>query len=184
MVHISTDCVFSGRKGNYAEGDVSDAEDLYGRTKYLGEVDYEGCVTLRTSMIGREIDTSNGLVEWFLGQKGGRVKGYARAIFSGFTTNALSAIVEMVIREHPEMRGVWHAAAGPISKFDLLVMINDVFRLGVRVDRDEAMVVDRSLNGDRFRQATGFVPPSWHDMIEHMYGDATSYSRLRRANAE
>jgi dTDP-4-dehydrorhamnose reductase len=180
LIHISTDCVYSGLKGNYAESDPSDAEDLYGRTKFLGEVDYQGSLTLRTSMIGRELETANGLIEWFLGQRGAAVNGYARAVFSGFTTHALAEIIAMVTRKHPDMRGVWHVAATPISKFDLLLLVNQVYRLGITVARDESVIIDRSLNADRFHRATGFVPPDWRDMIEQLYRDPTPYSRLRR----
>jgi dTDP-4-dehydrorhamnose reductase len=183
MIHISTDCVFSGRKGNYVESDVADAEDLYGRTKFLGEVSYEGCLTLRTSMIGRELETSHGLIEWFLSQEGKTVRGYTRAIFSGFTTNALAEIIAQIITEHPEMEGVWHVASEPISKFELLSLMKQVYGLDIQIEPDETVVVDRSLNADRFRQATGFVPPPWPDMIEQMYQDPTPYSQLRRLHA-
>lgn len=183
LIHISTDCVFSGRKGNYSEDDFSDAEDLYGRTKYLGEVSSKGCLTIRTSMIGRELETSNGLIEWLLSQEGKTVNGYKRAIFSGFTTNALAEIIAKIIIEHANLHGVWHVASEPISKYDLLSLVKRVYRLNIRIEPDETVVVDRSLNAERFCQATGFVLPSWHDMIEQMYLDPTPYSELRRPHA-
>jgi dTDP-4-dehydrorhamnose reductase len=182
LIHISTDCVFSGRKGNYVENDVADAEDLYGRTKLLGEVSYEGCLTLRTSMIGRELATSHGLIEWFLSQEGEIVPGYKRAIFSGFTTNALAELIARIITDHPDLQGVWHVASEPISKFDLLSLMKQVYGLSVQIEPDETVVVDRSLNADRFQQTTGFVPPSWLDMIQQMYQDPTPYSELRRSH--
>jgi len=184
MIHISTDCVFSGRKGNYREIDVSDAEDLYGRTKFLGEVNSEGCLTIRTSMIGRELETSQGLIEWFLAQDGGTVNGYKRGIFSGFTTNALAEIISWIITEHPDMYGVWHVASEPISKFDLLSMVKQTYGSNIRIEPDETVVCDRSLNAAKFRQATGFNPPPWHDMIGQMHGDSTPYSELRRIYAD
>jgi dTDP-4-dehydrorhamnose reductase len=182
LIHISTDCVFSGKKGNYVETDISDAEDLYGRTKFLGEVDYPGCLTIRTSMIGREIETSNGLVDWFFTQKGGNVNGYARAIFSGFTTNVLSEIISTIISKHPELRGVWQIAAEPINKYDLLVLLDQVYRLGTKITKDEKVNINRSLDGTRYHQVTGFIPPTWHDMIGQMYQDTTPYDKLRRYN--
>lgn len=182
LIHISTDCVFSGRKGNYVESHVADAEDLYGRTKYLGEVSYAGCLTLRTSMIGRELATSHGLIEWFLSQEGKTVPGYTRAIFSGFTTNALAEIIAQVITDHPDMQGVWHVASDPISKFELLSLVKQVYGLDIQIEPDETVVCDRSLNADRFRQATGFVPPTWPNLIEQMYQDPTPYSELRRSH--
>jgi dTDP-4-dehydrorhamnose reductase len=183
LIHIGTDCVFSGRAGNYAESDTSDAEDLYGRTKFLGEVSAEGCVTIRTSMIGRELGGSHGLVEWFLGQEGKRVRGFRRAIFSGFTTGVLSEIIASIITEHPQLQGVWQIAADPVNKYELLSLVKRVYGLRVEIEPDEAFVCDRSLDGARFRRETGFVPPSWPEMIERMHTDTTPYEELRRINA-
>jgi dTDP-4-dehydrorhamnose reductase len=183
LVHISTDCVFSGHKGDYGEDDLSDAEDLYGRTKALGEVSYEGCLTIRTSMIGRELETSNGLVEWFLSQEGKTVSGYKRAIFSGFTTNSLAEIIAWIIAGHPNLHGIWHVASKPINKYDLLSLVKKVYGLSIQIELDEKVVCDRSLNTERFRQATGFTPPTWPDMIKQIYLDPTPYSELRRPHA-
>jgi dTDP-4-dehydrorhamnose reductase len=183
LIHISTDCVFSGRKGDYSENDLSDAEDLYGRTKFLGEVSGKGCLTLRTSMIGREIETSNGLIEWFLSQEGKTIDGYTGAIFSGFTTNALAEIITNIIYKQSELHGVWHVASAPISKFDLLLLVKQIYGLNIKIEPNQSVVCDRSLNADRFRKTTGFVPPTWHDMIEQMYRDPTPYSELRRPHA-
>jgi dTDP-4-dehydrorhamnose reductase len=179
LVHLSTDCVFSGRKGNYAESDVPDAEDLYGRTKLLGEVDGKGCLTIRTSMIGRELKGSHGLVEWFLAQRGQRVRGFRRAVFSGFTTRALSEIIADLIDERRDLEGVYHVAAEPITKFDLLALIKEVYKLSVEVEPDENFICDRGLNGARFHAATGFVPPSWAAMIQQMHSDPTPYAEIR-----
>lgn len=179
LIHISTDCVFSGRKGNYLETDVADAEDLYGRTKLLGEVGGEGCLTLRTSIIGREFTTSYGLIDWFLSQEGKSIRGYKKAIFSGFTTNALAEIIAQIITQHSDLQGIWHVAAEPLNKFELLSLVKEVYRLNIQIEPDEVFLCDRSLNSDRFRQATGFVPPSWRDMIEQIYQDPTPYSKLR-----
>jgi len=183
LIHISTDCVFSGHKGDYKESDLSDAEDLYGRTKALGEVSYKGCLTIRTSMIGRELETSNGLIEWFLNQEDKTISGYKKSVFSGFTTNALAEIIAGIITKNPELHGVWHVASEPISKFELLSLVKQVYGLNIRIEPDETVVCDRSLNSERFRKVTGFVPPTWHDMIEQMYRDSTPYSKLRRHHA-
>ena len=183
LIHMSTDCVFSGRKGNYGEDDLSDAEDLYGRTKFLGEVGYKNCLTIRTSMIGRELETSHGLIEWFLGQEGKTISGYSRAIFSVFTTNALAEIIATIIDRQTQLHGLWHVASAPISKYDLLSLVREVYGLNIRIEPDEAVICDRSLNAERFRQATGFVAPPWYDMIEQMYRDPTPYSELRRPHA-
>ncbi len=183
LIHISTDCVFSGRKGAYSESDMPDPEDLYGRSKLLGEVEGAGCLTLRTSMIGREPQTSFGLVEWFLAQDGKEVSGYRRAIFSGFTTIALARIISEVIARHPDLNGLYHVASEPISKFDLLSLVKEVYGLRIEIRPDETVLSDRSLNGGRFRQATGFTAPGWPEMVREMYRDATPYSELRRGHA-
>ena len=183
LIHISTDCVFSGRKGNYSENDLSDAEDLYGKTKFLGEVCGEGCFTIRTSMIGRELETSYGLIEWLLNQEGKTVSGYKRAIFSGFTTKALAQIIAQVINEYPAMHGVWHVASEPISKFELLSLVKQMYGLDVLIKPDDVVVCNRSLSAERFREATGFRPPPWREMIQQMYRDPMPYSEIRRDNA-
>jgi dTDP-4-dehydrorhamnose reductase len=179
LIHLSTDCVFSGRKGNYVEEDPSDAEDIYGKTKYLGEVTGPGCLTLRTSMIGRELRGCHGLLEWFLSQQGKTVRGFSRAIFSGFTTRALSEIIASIIADHPALEGRWHVAAEPISKFKLLKLIKEKGGLDVQIEPDDAFSCDRSLDGTRFRNATSFVPPTWSDMISGLFKDTTPYTELR-----
>ena len=168
LVHLSTDCVFSGRKGAYRETDVPDAEDLYGRTKLLGEVSEPHCVTLRTSMIGPELSRKTSLLEWFLAQRGQTVKGFTKAIFSGFPTTELARIVERVLVEVPALHGLYHAAAGPISKYDLLTLIRDRLKLPVTIERDSTFECDRSLDGSRFQRDTGYVAPVWGTMIDDM----------------
>jgi len=184
LVHLSTDCVFSGRNGDYSEADASDAEDLYGRTKLLGEVDYENCLTIRTSMIGRELQGAHGLVEWFLGQRGhAAVRGFRRAVFSGFTTTALARIIGDILVERSTLRGVWHVAAEPINKFDLLSLVREVYGLDIEIEPDETFVCDRSLNASRFCEATGFTSPAWPEMIEAMRRDPTPYEDFKGDHA-
>ena len=180
MIHISTDCVFSGKKGNYLESDQSDAEDLYGRTKFLGEVAYPPhSITLRTSIIGRELKTRLGLIEWFLSQKDGdTIRGYKHAIFTGFTTNELSCIIMNNIIPHPELTGLYHVSSDPVNKYDLLQITNQAFGRKINILPDEDFFVDRSLNSTRFRQATGYQPPSWPDMIQEMAKDAQFYNTI------
>lgn len=168
LVHLSTDCVFSGRKGNYCEMDFSDAADLYGRTKFLGEVSESHCLTLRTSMIGPELSRKTGLLEWFLAQRGQTVKGFTKAIFSGFPTSELARIVERVLVDVPTVHGVYHVAARPISKYDLLTLIRDRLRLPITIERDSTFECDRSLDASRFHRDTGYSPPTWEVMIDDM----------------
>ncbi len=181
LVHLSTDCVFSGDKGQYTEDDVPDPRDLYGRSKLLGEVASPGAVTVRTSMIGREIGTRNGLVEWFLSQRGGRVSGYRRAIYTGFTTAALSRVLADLIERHRTLSGLWHVSSDPIDKHALLGLVNEAFGCGTTIDADDTFRCDRSLDSSRYRRETGFVPPSWRAMIEEMRDDRTPYGRWRIA---
>jgi dTDP-4-dehydrorhamnose reductase len=177
LIHFSTDCVFSGRGGPYAEDAVSDAQDLYGRTKFLGELDRPGCLTLRTSIIGREIAGRQSLVEWFLSQRGGRVKGFANALYTGYTTIAMAGLVAELVGRFPSLEGVWNLASDPISKFDLLRIVNRVYKLGITIDRDETFFCDRRLDGSAFRKRTGHVPVPWEQMIVEMHADPTDYSR-------
>lgn len=178
MIHISTDCVFSGKRGNYREEDLPDPEDTYGRSKLLGEVADRGCLTLRTSMIGLELKEKLGLVEWFISQKGGHVRGFAGAIFTGFTTLALARIIARLIDEQPDLQGLWHVSSDPISKYDLLGIVNRDFKLEINIERDDSFHCDRSLNSTSFRKAARFEPPSWEKMITEMTVDALSYERL------
>ena len=171
LIHISTDCVFSGRQGNYREGDNPDPLDLYGRTKLLGEVSGPGCLTLRTSIIGRELKTQSGLIEWFLSQEGKTVKGFAEAIYSGFTTKVLADIIMMLIEKHPEMSGLWHVSSDQISKYDLLQLVKQTFKLDITIKKDETFICNRSLNSSRFRAAVDYTPPTWQEMITQLAHD-------------
>lgn len=163
LIHISTDCVFSGRRGHYRESDLPDAEDLYGRSKLLGEPGQQH-LTLRTSLLGRELQGTNGLLEWFLAQSGS-VRGYTRAMFSGLTTAVFAEVIEDVILGHPALRGLYHVAAEPVSKYELLLLLREAFGKAISIEPDESVVVDRTLDGSRFRTATGFVAPSWGEMV-------------------
>jgi len=179
LIHVSTDCVFSGKRGCYTEDDLSDAEDLYGKTKFLGEVGYPGCLTIRTSIIGREMGTSHALVEWFLSQQGKIVPGYKNAIFSGLTTNTLAGIMGELIASYPSLHGVLQVASRPVSKYDLLVLIKKVYGLQIEIVPDETVVSNRSLDAGKFRKETKIKVPSWEYMIEEMYRDPTPYTALR-----
>lgn len=168
LVHMSTDCVFSGRKGGYREIDVPDAEDIYGRSKLLGEVSYPHAITLRTSIIGHELQSAHGLVGWFLSQQD-RCSGYTKAIFSGLPTVVFAQVIRDVVIPRPDLSGVYHVAAQPISKYDLLKLIASVYGKQIEITPDDKLVIDRSLNADRFREATGYVAPEWPALIKTMH---------------
>ncbi len=168
LIHISTDCVFSGKKGNYRESDTPDAEDAYGRSKLLGEViDAPHAVTLRTSIIGHEIGSARGLVEWFLAQKN-RVKGYKRAIFSGLPTVELAQVIRDNVLTNAALSGLYHVASAPISKFDLLTLVKAVYEKDIEIDADGSVAIDRSLNAEKFRTATGYVAAGWPELVKRM----------------
>jgi len=168
LVHLSTDCVFSGCKGNYTEDDVPDAEDLYGRTKLLGEVTDAGCITLRTSIIGLELSRRTGLIEWFLAQRG-EIRGFTRAIYTGLTTAEMSHVIERVLVEHPHLSGVWQVASEPISKYDLLVRFSEILgRDDVSIVPDDTVRIDRSLLPVAFEKATGYSAPGWDKMLKEL----------------
>ncbi len=168
LIHISTDCVYSGKKGNYMESEAADSMDIYGKSKLLGEVDYPHAVTLRTSTIGHEFSTKHGLLEWFLSQKG-QCKGFQRAIFSGLPTIVLAQIIRDIVIPNAELRGLYHVAGQPISKYELLELIAEIYGKSIEIIKDEKFTIDRSLNSDKFHAATGYVPPEWRELIKSMY---------------
>jgi dTDP-4-dehydrorhamnose reductase len=174
LIQMSTDCVFSGARGRYTERDIPDPVDLYGRSKLLGEIDDGLALTLRTSIIGREIGAGLGLVEWFLSQAGGRVRGYANAIYSGLTTDTLSHMIAAIISSE-SLHGIWHVSSDGISKYDLLVRLNDAFNTQTVIERDQDFRCDRSLVSERFYRETGLTPPGWDEMIGDLAKDRTPY---------
>lgn len=168
LVHVSTDCVFAGTRGHYRESDPADATDLYGRSKLLGEVDYPHAITLRTSIIGPELAGAHGLIGWFLSQKG-QVKGFTRAIFSGLPTVVLAALIRDHILPRPGLRGLYHVSAAPISKYDLLRLVAETYAHDIGIVPDDRLVIDRSLDSTRFREATGWQPADWRQLVTEMH---------------
>jgi dTDP-4-dehydrorhamnose reductase len=167
LVHFSTDCVFDGRQGMYVDDDFANADDLYGRTKVLGEVGAPAALTLRTSIIGLELSRKSSLVEWFLAQSG-VIRGFTRAIYSGFTTQEMTRIVDHVVSRHPGRNGIYQVSSEPISKYELLSQINMRIGSPVRIDPDSDFHCDRSLDSTRFRRDFGYDPPSWDVMIDEL----------------
>ncbi|TXH04363.1 MAG: SDR family oxidoreductase [Candidatus Moraniibacteriota bacterium] len=167
LIHVSTDCVFSGSKGNYSESDFPDAYDLYGRSKFLGEVDYPNAITLRTSIIGHELSGARSLVGWFLAQCGS-VKGFSKAIFSGLPTVELARVVRDFVLPNPALTGLYHVAASPICKLDLLRLVAKAYEKETEIVPNDSLVIDRSLNPEKFRLATGYVAPEWPDLVRRM----------------
>lgn len=167
LIHISTDCVFSGQRGGYRESDEPDSQDLYGRSKFLGEVSKSNTITLRTSIIGHELNRANGLVGWFLGQSG-TINGYRRAIFSGLPTCELGRIIRDEVIPRVDLHGIYHVASQPISKYELLSLVKQIYGKDIEIVPDDYLILDRSLNSDRFRDVTNYVPPDWVSLISQM----------------
>lgn len=172
LIHFSTDCVFSGSAGPYSEASAPDPQDLYGRSKLLGEVNAAHVLTLRTSIIGHELDGGgSGLVAWILRNCGQRVAGYARALYTGVTTDFMADAVDRLIDMSPALCGVWHLGSDPISKYGLVGLVNEMYGLGMQIDRDEAFVCDRRLDSSLLRNRAGIMPPSWPEMITTMHAN-------------
>lgn len=169
LIHFSTDCVFSGRQGGYVETDLPDATDLYGRSKLLGEVAEPHTITLRTSIIGHELDGgARSLVNWFLAQEH-RTKGFSKAIFSGLPTVEIARVLRDFILPHPELHGLYHLSAEPINKYELLTLVAQAYDKSILIEASDELVIDRSLNSDRLREATGFHPAPWPALVAAMH---------------
>lgn len=167
LVHISTDCVFSGKKGNYREDDVCDADDIYGRSKLLGEVANSNAITIRTSIIGHELSGSNGLLNWFLEQDG-KINGFKRAIFSGLPTIELAQVIDNYVIPNPQINGIFHLSAEPISKLELLKLLKSVYKQKVTIISDSSVIINRSLDSSKFTDRFGYKAPAWPDLITKM----------------
>jgi len=170
LIHIGTDCVFSGSRGNYSEDDPPDPIDLYGRSKLLGEPAV-GTLTLRTSLIGHELGRGHGLLEWILARDGSAT-GFRRAIFSGLTTVELARVLADVVIPRPDLTGIHHLSSGPISKLELLRLVAGRYGTGADIRASDMPVIDRSLDSRRFKGATGYRPPSWPELVDAMYEDS------------
>jgi dTDP-4-dehydrorhamnose reductase len=174
LIQISTDCVFSGRRGGYAETDLPDPPDFYGRSKLLGEVAAPN-LTLRTSMVGWQITGAESLLGWFWQQRGQTIRGFRRAFFSGLSTAALAQVIETVLRAHPGLSGLYHIAAPRISKHDLLAGLNARMGRPVTIEPDDGLVIDRSLDGSRLAAETGVAIPDWPEMLDELAGSRARY---------
>jgi dTDP-4-dehydrorhamnose reductase len=179
VIHFSTDCVFDGLQGGYTEESFPSARDLYGRTKALGEITGDGALTLRTSMIGREVRQRTELLEWFLAQEGKRIKGFRQALYTGVSTRFMAGVVGEIIERFPGLSGLYQVTSEVITKYDLLLLAREAFGLDVEIDPDDDFVCKRDLVGDRFRQATGLICPPWPEMMADLAQDPTPYDSWR-----
>jgi dTDP-4-dehydrorhamnose reductase len=177
VIHFSTDCVFSGKRGLYVEDDISDAEDLYGKTKALGEVSTDNALTLRTSIIGRELTEHRSLLDWFLSQNQKTVRGFRKVIYSGVTTNFLAELVAFIIQKHAGLHGLYQVTSEPISKYELLCLLREAYQLNVSVEVDDQERSDRSMRSDKLCEAIAYKCPAWPFLTRQLAEDNTPYER-------
>ncbi len=179
LIHVSTDCVFSGLQGMYLENDKTDAADIYGQSKAAGEVTYRNTITLRTSYIGHELESARGFLAWFLQQESA-CKGFRKAFFSGIPTVTLARIIRDIVIPNSKLAGLFHVASSRISKFDLLTLIAQVYKKKINILADDSVVVDRSLDGTKFLKATGCQTPDWPTLVHEMHEDFVQHASLYR----
>jgi len=179
VLNFSTDCVFNGLQGNYKDGSSTNAIDIYGRTKALGEIRYKNALTLRSSFIGRELHRGSELLEWFLAQKGKQVSGFRRAIYSGITTLEMSRVVVDIIKNHPELYGLYNISGHKISKYELLIKVRSAFDVDVGIEADDIFTCDRSLDSSEFRKIASYEPPGWDAMLRELAEDHTPYDEFQ-----
>ena len=178
LIHLSTDCVFSGSKGNYVENDVPDPIDVYGITKSLGELINENDLTIRTSFVGRELSSFTNLFEWAMRNKNKSIRAYSKAIYSGLTTLALSKIIKSIILDQATLSGLWHVSSEPISKYELLSNLNHALSLNMDIELDDKFICDRSLNSKQFRERTKIQVPKWPEMLKEFAKDQRWYEKV------
>jgi dTDP-4-dehydrorhamnose reductase len=179
LIHFSTDCVFSGKKGDYLDTDIKDAYDLYGSTKSLGEiVDSKFAITLRGSMIGRELENKTELFEWFLQQSNNKIKGFSEVIYAGITTVKMAEIVLRLINFYPNLSGIYNISSKPISKYDLLKMCNEHFEINSIIEMDNSYKSNKNLISDKFFIEIGIEKPNWIDLIRQLKDDSLIYTNL------
>lgn len=179
VITFSTDCVFDGKAGRYTEDSLTNAEDLYGRSKALGEIRMPVTLTLRSSFIGRELEHGTELLEWLISQKKQSVRGFRRALYSGISTLRLAHIVGDIIEKFPSLSGLSQIAGPVITKYDLLRLASEAFGLDVIIESDDSNAIDRTLNGAKFSSTTGFVAPDWRAMLAELARDPTPYESWR-----
>lgn len=179
LIHFSSDCVFDGRQGMYTEEDSPNATHAYGQTRLLGEVDADNTLVLRGSVIGRELAGNSSLLEWFLLRKGTEIEGFTKAIYSGLTSIETARVVRMILEKAPRLTGLFHVASEPINKFDLLNLAKESFTVDVTIHKEEGFSVDRSLNADKFKAATNYIPPSWPAMMTELAKENEQYNEWR-----
>ena len=178
QIHFSTDCVFSGSKGNYLDSDKPDAKDNYGLSKGKGEINSGHTLTLRSSMIGREVFNKTELLEWVIANKNNKINGFYKAIYSGITTLWMSELILKILNDFPTLSGIYNISSQPISKFELITKINELFKLNIDIVKDSSFSCNKSLNSRKFFSQTKLEKPNWDLMLLDLYNDSINNTRL------
>ena len=178
LIHFSTDCVFSGFEGSYSEDATPNASDYYGKTKGLGEVLSKNALTLRSSMIGPELFNKTELFEWVINSKEKEINGFSRVIYSGVTTVYMARLVVDLIENHKDFNGIYNMASNPISKFELLSLINDNFDLGLVINKDQNIISNKTLDASKIENELGIKSPSWNELIIDLKKDYINFIDL------
>ena len=172
LIHLSTDCVFNGELGSYNEESIPNATDIYGRTKILGEVKGSNTITLRSSMIGRELENFTELFEWVISQKGSRIKGFNNAIYSGITTIRMARYIKLIIMNFPKLSGLFNVSSEPISKYNLIKLLNKNFDLNLTIEIENSYKTNKVLDSGKFFNLISLSPPTWEDLIIELKDDS------------
>ncbi len=180
LIHISTDCVFSGNKGDYVETDKPDPVDIYGSSKLAGEIVDAHNLTIRTSHVGRELTNFTSLFEWILKNRGKQVVGYSNAIYSGLTTCSLAVVINSLLTTGSNIGGLVHVASNPLSKYQLITELNNRLGLGIDIKIDESVVINRSLRASDQLKQFKIEIPSWDQMLDNFCKDQTTYDFVTR----
>ena len=168
FTHISTDCVFSGKKGNYNDTSLKDSFDLYGLTKGRGEVKNKFTTTIRTSFIGPELNSNKSLLSWFLSQKND-VNGFKNAFFSGLTSLELCTIIhDYVLKDNLLKNKILNVGGHVINKYKLLKDISKIFNKKIKINKFSDFAIDRSLNSKRFKKITNYKLKKWPQLLKEL----------------
>ncbi len=178
LIHFSTDCVFSGKKGNYLDEDIPDAEDLYGKLKGMGEVHNSNTLIIRCSMIGREIFNHTELFEWLNSMKDKQVEGFSNVIFSGVTTSWMGNTLNDILKHNFDLSGIYNISSQPISKYDLITKLSRAFNLNIDIIKNINIKSNKVLNSKKFTEITGINCPSWDTLIDQFVEDNNNYISL------
>jgi dTDP-4-dehydrorhamnose reductase len=180
FIHFSTDCVFNGKIGNYTELDIPDANDLYGKTKILGEPDLKlrNCLTFRTSFIGHEINHNFSLLNWFVFNKRKKIYGFQKCFFSGVTNLEISKIIRKLIKNNKFIEGIFNLSGISINKFQLLNLINRKYQLKKIIIRKNYPIINRTLSNKKFQKFFKYKEKKWPKLLNELFIDYKKNIRL------